>query len=133
MTIICSKKKIYFVLTRITTNGPRIITNKYYMRHSRVIIWKLYVQKKDIFCINTNYHELTINYSLIKIVRVMTKKDYMKPELQDMGILEESELLAYSVKSAGLGENDELSQDKDALTGDSWDEAMGRGSIWDEE
>jgi hypothetical protein len=74
---------------------------------------------------------LTINYSLIKIVRVMTKKDYMKPEIQDMGILEESELLAYSVQSTGLDEG--LSQDKDNSSGNSWDEAMGRRSIWDEE
>lgn len=60
----------------------------------------------------------------------MTKKEYMKPEIQDMGILEESALLAYSVKSSGLGEGEELSQDD--TSGDSWDEAMGRGSIWDE-
>ena len=61
----------------------------------------------------------------------MTKKVYMKPELQDMGILEESELLAYSVQSSGLGESEELKQD--GTSGDSWGEAMGRGSIWDEE
>ena len=61
----------------------------------------------------------------------MTKKVYMKPEIQDMGILEESDLLAYSVQSAGLV--DELSQDKDDLTGDTWDEALGRGGVWDEE
>ena len=61
----------------------------------------------------------------------MTKKEYMKPEIQDMGILEESALLAYSVKSSGLGEGEELSQGE--TSGDSWGEAMGRGSIWDEE
>ena len=63
----------------------------------------------------------------------MTKKDYMKPEIQDMGILEESDLLAYSVQSTGLGENpeDELTQDE--TPGNTWDDAMSRGSIWDEE
>ena len=63
----------------------------------------------------------------------MTKKVYMKPELQDMGILEESELLAYSVTTTGLGENDELSQDKDNPTGDSWDDALGRQGAWSED
>ena len=61
----------------------------------------------------------------------MTKKDYMKPEIQDMGILEESDLLAYSVQSSGLGDGEELTQDD--TSGDSWGEALGRGSIWDEE
>ena len=61
----------------------------------------------------------------------MTKKVYMKPELQDMGILEESALLTYSVKSSGLGEGEELRQD--GTSGDSWGEAMGRGSIWDDD
>lgn len=61
----------------------------------------------------------------------MTKKEYMKPEIQDMGILEESDLLAYSVQSSGLGDGEELSQD--GTSGDSWGEALGRGSIWDEE
>jgi hypothetical protein len=60
----------------------------------------------------------------------MTKKEYMKPEIQDMGILEESALLAYSVQSSGLGDGEELT--KDDIPGNSWDEAMGRGSIWDE-
>ena len=62
----------------------------------------------------------------------MTKKDYMKPEIQDMGILEESDLLAYSVQSTGLGENDELSQDKDNPTGDTWDDALSRRGAWDD-
>ena len=51
--------------------------------------------------------------------------------MQAMGILEESELLAYSVKSSGLGEGEELSQDENNPSGNSWDEAMGRRSIWD--
>ena len=61
----------------------------------------------------------------------MTKKEYMKPEIQDMGILEESALLAYSVQSSGLGDDEELTQDD--TSGNAWDEAMGRGSMWDEE
>ena len=60
----------------------------------------------------------------------MTKKEYMKPNVKAMGILEESELLAYSVKSSGLGENEELKQD--GTSGDAWGEAMGRHSVWDE-
>lgn len=63
----------------------------------------------------------------------MTKKDYQKPEIQDMGILEESALLAYSVQSSGLGYGEELTQDKDNSSGNAWDDAMSRGSIWDEE
>ena len=61
----------------------------------------------------------------------MTKKAYMKPEIQVMGILEESELLAYSVQSFGLGDGEGLTQDD--TSGDVWGEAMSRGSIWDEE
>ena len=61
----------------------------------------------------------------------LPKQEYMKPEIQDMGILEESALLAYSVQSSGLGDGEELT--KDDTSGNSWDEAMGRGSIWDEE
>ena len=61
----------------------------------------------------------------------MTKKDYQKPviEFDELDISEE--LLAYSVQSTGLGEGEELTQDE--TPGNAWDEAMGRGSIWDEE
>ena len=62
----------------------------------------------------------------------MTKKDYIKPEIQDMGILEESALLAYSVQSTGLGEGEELTQDD--TPGNAWDDAMSRHkNDWDEE
>ena len=62
----------------------------------------------------------------------MTKKEYMKPEIQDMGILEESDLLAYSVQSSGLGDGEELT--KDETPGDSWNDAMSRGNGgWDDE
>ena len=54
----------------------------------------------------------------------------MKPNVKAMGILEESELLAYSVQSYGLGEGEELSQDN--TPGDAWGDAMGRHSVWDE-
>ena len=60
----------------------------------------------------------------------MTKKEYMKPEIQDMGILEESDLLAYSVQSSGLGDGEELT--KDEPPGDSWDDAMSRRGAWEE-
>jgi hypothetical protein len=60
----------------------------------------------------------------------MTKKEYMKPEIQDMGILEESDLLAYSVQSSGLGDGEELT--KDETPGDSWDDAMSRRGAWEE-
>ena len=60
----------------------------------------------------------------------MTKKDYMKPEIQDMGILEESDLLAYSVQSSGLGDGEELTQDD--TPGNTWDDAMSRRGDWDE-
>ena len=60
----------------------------------------------------------------------MTKKEYMKPEIQDMGILEESDLLAYSVQSSGLGDNDNLTQDE--TPGDSWTDAMSRRGAWEE-
>jgi len=66
----------------------------------------------------------------------MTKKDYKKPVIQDMGILEESALLAYSVQSDGLGENpeDELTQDE--TPGNAWGEALsrrGHQDFWDDE
>ncbi len=88
-------------------------------------------KKKDIFCFNTNYHELTINYSLIKIVRVMTKKDYMKPVIE-FGELDMSEqLLVMSVTTTGLGDGEELRQDE--TSGDSWTDALSRRGAWDEE
>ena len=62
----------------------------------------------------------------------MTKKEYMKPEIQDMGILKESDLLAYSVQSSGLGDGEELTQDD--TPGNAWGEAVSRGNnVWDEE
>ena len=64
----------------------------------------------------------------------MIKKEYMKPNVKAMGILEESELLVYSVKSSGLGEGEELSQDKDNPTGNTWDDAMSRRkNVWDDD
>ena len=60
----------------------------------------------------------------------LPKQEYMKPEIQDMGILEESALLAYSVRSSGLGDGEELIQDD--TSGDSWGEAMGRRGVWDD-
>ena len=64
----------------------------------------------------------------------MTKKDYQKPEMQVMGILEKSELLAYSVQSSGLGDGEELTQDE--TPGNAWGEALsrrGHQDFWDDE
>ena len=60
----------------------------------------------------------------------MTKKDYMKPELQVMQV-HTIQMLATSVKSNGLG--DELS--KDGTSGDAWSDAMSRrnSNAWDDE
>ena len=63
----------------------------------------------------------------------MTKKVFMKPEMQAMGIQEESELLAYSVQSTGLGDNDNLKQVEGETSGDTWDDALSRRGAWDEE
>ena len=61
----------------------------------------------------------------------MTKKVYMKPEIQDMGILEESALLAYSVQSSGL-DGEDLTEDD--TPGNAWNDAMSRHkNDWDEE
>jgi hypothetical protein len=64
----------------------------------------------------------------------MTKKKYIRPELQAMGVLEESELLVISIETTGLGDNpeDNLTQDQENLTGDIWNDAMGRTNVWDE-
>lgn len=57
----------------------------------------------------------------------MTKKLYMKPVIQAMGIMEESELLAFSVLTTELGD-DNLSYDE--TSGDSWTDAKSRRDIW---
>jgi hypothetical protein len=64
----------------------------------------------------------------------MTKKEYIKPEIRDMQMQVECALLAFSVRTSGL--SDELSQDLDDLSGESWDEALSHrrnGNAWDEE
>ena len=62
----------------------------------------------------------------------MTKKVYMKPviELDELDMNEQ--LLAYSVTTSGLGDNDELIQDEKDLTGDSWADALSRREAWSE-
>jgi hypothetical protein len=59
----------------------------------------------------------------------MTKKLYMKPAIQDMGIMEESALLAFSVQTTGLGD-DNLNYDDSP--GDTWTDAKSRRGNWDE-
>ena len=67
----------------------------------------------------------------------MTKKEYMKPELQVIRIQHKCQLLAYSVQTTGFGENDELTQDE--TPGDAWNDAMSRRrrlrnqNVWDDE
>ena len=62
----------------------------------------------------------------------MTKKVYMKPELQVTQI-HTIQMLATSVQTTGLGDNDNLSQDVDNPTGNAWDDAMSRHNVWDED
>ena len=59
----------------------------------------------------------------------MTKKEYMKPviELDEFDMAEQ--LLAYSVKSVGL-DNEEIKTVEE--TGDTWDDAMSRRGAWEE-
>ena len=62
----------------------------------------------------------------------MTKKEYMKPELQVIRIQHQCHILAGSVQTTGLGENENLTQDD--TPGDAWDDALSRRrSVWDEE
>jgi hypothetical protein len=63
----------------------------------------------------------------------MTKKEYMKPELQVTQI-HTIQMLATSVQTTGLG--DELSQDENDPTGDAWNDAMSRRrnrNVWEDE
>jgi len=63
----------------------------------------------------------------------MTKKYYLQPEIEVMEPEMEQELLVYSVTSTGLGENEELTHDDTTPSGNSWDEALSRRSVWDDE
>ena len=62
----------------------------------------------------------------------MTKKEYMKPVIEFNELDMTGELLAYSVTTTGLGDNDELIQDKNNLSGDSWNDALSRRGAWEE-
>ncbi len=63
----------------------------------------------------------------------MTKKEYIQPELQVTQI-HTIQMLATSVQTTGLGDNDNLSQDVDNPTGNAWDDAMSRRkNDWDED
>ena len=61
----------------------------------------------------------------------MTKKVFMKPVIEFDELDMSEQLLVMSVTTTGLGDGEELRQDD--TSGDSWGEALGRGSIWDEE
>ncbi|MBR2237597.1 MAG: hypothetical protein IJ887_06945 [Prevotella sp.] len=60
----------------------------------------------------------------------MTKKEYMKPVIEFDELDMTGELLAYSVTTTGLGDNDNLTQDE--TPGDSWTDAMSRRGAWEE-
>ncbi len=62
----------------------------------------------------------------------MTKKEYMKPVIELDEFDMEEELLAYSVTSTGLGDNDNLKQVEGEISGDSWDDALSRRGAWEE-
>ena len=62
----------------------------------------------------------------------MTKKYYLQPEIEVMEPEMEQELLAYSVTSEGLGD-DNIKHDNTNPSGNSWDEALSRRSVWDDE
>lgn len=53
----------------------------------------------------------------------MTKKEYQKPAMEILEADLDQQLLAYSVQSEGLGDNDDLSIDEDHKSGDAWDDA----------
>ena len=64
----------------------------------------------------------------------MTKKEFLKPAMTVTEIGLNALIMAGSVNNVwttGLGDDEELTQDD--TPGNSWDDAMSRGSIWDEE
>ena len=63
----------------------------------------------------------------------MTKKEYMKPVIEFDELDMTEQLLAYSVQSTGLGDNDNLKQVEGETSGDTWDDALSRGGAWVEE
>ena len=59
----------------------------------------------------------------------MTKKVYMQPVIALDEFDMEEQLLAYSVKSVGL-DNEEIKTVEE--TGDTWDDALSRREAWSE-
>ena len=59
----------------------------------------------------------------------MTKKVYIQPAIALDEFDMEEQLLAYSVKSVGL-DNEEIKTVEE--TGDSWDDALSRREAWSE-
>ncbi|MBR3481178.1 MAG: hypothetical protein IKH32_10890 [Prevotella sp.] len=54
----------------------------------------------------------------------------MKPVIEFDELDMTGELLAYSVTTTGLGDNDNLTQDE--TSGDSWNDALSRRGAWEE-
>ena len=61
----------------------------------------------------------------------MIKKRYMKPSMEVIEADVEQQILAGSVQTTGLGD-DNLTQDDENPSGDSWNDAMSRRNVWDE-
>ena len=61
----------------------------------------------------------------------MIKKVFMKPVIEFDELDMSEQLLVMSVTTTGLGDGEGLTQDE--TSGDSWGEALGRRSAWDEE
>ena len=61
----------------------------------------------------------------------MTKKEYMKPAIEFDEFDMEEELLAYSVGTAGLGDEN-LSIPENNTSGDTWNDALSRQGAWEE-
>ena len=59
----------------------------------------------------------------------MRKKVYMKPAIEFDELDMEEQLLAYSVTTTGL-DDDNLTQDD--ASGDTWDDALSRQGAWSE-
>ena len=52
-----------------------------------------------------------------------SKKVFQKPAMEIIEADLDQQLLAYSVQSEGLGDNDDLSIDEDHKSGDAWGDA----------
>ena len=61
----------------------------------------------------------------------MTKKEYMKPVTEFDELDMDEQLLAYSVTTTGL-DDENLSIPENNTSGDTWDDALSRQGAWSE-